>query len=243
MSSEPAVFRHKLTLRFRCRRTESHFVSSQSEELVRNFFWLAVLLGVANASLLVLLLPIPEGAPGAADCRLLAVAANAVSLLVAVVAGVVTGVGRLSASMSAQSKEIAAVMVMTLLSSLIFLADAWYGPALLGYDPQQVWGPDVAFSDTRAVLALSGVVAASHLTLPIRCVLLVPLEAFTVAAYAACAFALGGPAGPEARGTLALYLGSFLSEGGAMSVAGHGGLPRGACCQPAPPLAQACQGG
>jgi len=107
------------------------------------------------------------------------------------------------------AREVAVVFMLTLFTPLPFLISKFYCPTLLGYNPHVIW-EDPHLSDTRPVLALALCMTGSHFTLPVRWVVLFPLEVFTVVVYAFFAFAVGGPDGAQAWSTLVLYGGLVL---------------------------------
>jgi len=204
--------RYNISMRFKSRGTEAYFVKSQSQQLLTNYFRLALMCVLTTAALLYLVATHPAAEPhppGVDSSRRLAVASTLTCLVAAVLAGVATKMPQFSRCVSPEMREVLAVLVMMLLISMIFLVDLFYGPKLLGYDPKELW-PDTNFSDTRPVLALSVLMTASHLTLPVRWMVLLPLEAFSVMVYAGFAFAIGGPDGPGAWSTLVLYIGLVL---------------------------------
>eukprot|EP00959_Pyramimonas_sp_CCMP1952_P139154 2912791-Pyramimonas_sp.AAC.1 len=66
---------------------------------------------------------------------------------------------------------------------------------VFGYDDTEaIWGVDLGGTDGNVVLYIDCVVTALHLLLPIRWVVLVPMEVIAVLAYTVPALLLGSPA-------------------------------------------------
>jgi len=68
----------------------------------------------------------------------------------------------------------------------------WYTCKMSGQDPEDAWQGIVQFTDSRVLLCIDLIVTAAHLGLPIRWIIMVPLEVAGAALYAACV-AIGSP--------------------------------------------------
>mmetsp|Transcript_120212 Transcript_120212/g.351305 ORF Transcript_120212/g.351305 Transcript_120212/m.351305 type:complete len:650 (+) Transcript_120212:70-2019(+) len=204
--------RHTVTLRFRNRETERHFVKSQSEQLMRSFCRLAFLSATACAFMLPSWLATQgatAGDPRVIRTQQIAVTLDLAGMLLFSAAGIAANSPMIYRCVSPGAREVAVVFMLTLFTPLPFLISKFYCPTLLGYNPHVIW-EDPHLSDTRPVLALALCMTGSHFTLPVRWVVLFPLEVFTVVVYAFFAFAVGGPDGAQAWSTLVLYGGLVL---------------------------------
>eukprot|EP00928_Gymnodinium_smaydae_P052547 TRINITY_DN3650_c0_g3_i1.p1 TRINITY_DN3650_c0_g3~~TRINITY_DN3650_c0_g3_i1.p1 ORF type:complete len:422 (-),score=34.07 TRINITY_DN3650_c0_g3_i1:244-1437(-) len=80
--------------------------------------------------------------------------------------------------------------LLPLVVVVILMNDRWYAAKALGYPPY-----GLVFSDARVLLALDTLITVSHLTLPIRWCMLLPLAVLTPIAYLAFAICLESPDG------------------------------------------------
>ncbi|CAK0805640.1 unnamed protein product [Prorocentrum cordatum] len=91
--------------------------------------------------------------------------------------------------------EIIVVSANTCLMIVLGIIPKHYMARVFGYrDTEAIWGVDLAPTDGNLVLYIDMVVTCLHCLLPIRWVVLVPLELLAILAYAAPALLLGSPA-------------------------------------------------
>ncbi|CAK0863137.1 unnamed protein product [Prorocentrum cordatum] len=108
------------------------------------------------------------------------------------------GSGRLLANLNLVSTlglEIIVVSASTCFMLLMVIIPKHYLARAFGYDdPEAIWGVDLGGTDGNVVLYIDCVVTALHFLLPIRWVVLVPVEVIAVLAYTLPALLLGSPA-------------------------------------------------
>ncbi|CAK0827904.1 unnamed protein product [Prorocentrum cordatum] len=99
--------------------------------------------------------------------------------------------------------EIAVVITCSIVLIAMPLITKHYLARAFGYDDTKaIWGVDMSPTDGTLVLYIDCVVTAVHLLVPVRWVVLAPLEAIAFLAYAVPALTLGSPAVQIAHGAL-----------------------------------------
>lgn len=88
--------------------------------------------------------------------------------------------------------EIVAVIVFVGIMSTIVLTHVFYLSKLLGHDPSEIF-EGRHFSDSFILLAIDGIVTATHIVLPVRWIILMPLELSGVVLYVLLITLLGSP--------------------------------------------------
>eukprot|EP00928_Gymnodinium_smaydae_P052544 TRINITY_DN3650_c0_g1_i1.p1 TRINITY_DN3650_c0_g1~~TRINITY_DN3650_c0_g1_i1.p1 ORF type:complete len:398 (-),score=47.09 TRINITY_DN3650_c0_g1_i1:301-1494(-) len=103
------------------------------------------------------------------------------------------------------------VVLLLVLVDLIVVNDRWYAAVALGYPTV-----DGAYSDARVLLALDTLITVSHLTLPIRWCMLLPVQVLTPVAYVTFAICFNSPDGQLSvvYNTLILTFLTFMSSVG-----------------------------
>ncbi|CAK0789574.1 unnamed protein product [Prorocentrum cordatum] len=91
--------------------------------------------------------------------------------------------------------EIIVVSASTCYMIVMVIIPKHYMARLFGHgDPEDIWGVDLGGTDGQTVLYIDCVVTALHLLLPIRWMILFPMEVIAVLAYTVPALLLGSPA-------------------------------------------------
>jgi len=197
-------------MRFRNADTERHFVEMHSDMLARNVFRGS--LACAAASLIVMASLSSRELTSVRDdatWRLNFITA-ATCMGTSLVVAAATKMPCVSRLLTPQMREAVVVTLMLILAILQFALDPWYGAKILQYELHPSNCQQGNFSDTRPVLVLSILVLASHLALPIRWIVLLPLELALGILYAGFAFVLGGPDGVQAWSTFLLIQGLIV---------------------------------
>eukprot|EP00927_Polykrikos_kofoidii_P001807 TRINITY_DN10703_c0_g1_i1.p1 TRINITY_DN10703_c0_g1~~TRINITY_DN10703_c0_g1_i1.p1 ORF type:complete len:638 (+),score=58.43 TRINITY_DN10703_c0_g1_i1:269-1915(+) len=96
-------------------------------------------------------------------------------------------------AMSDRAFEIIVVSAIVVDGFVPYFGDGWYAAKITGVDPHEVrWltsGEMPKFSDTRVLLFIANLLAVAHIVLPLRWILLVPVEILTIAIYSAVVIA------------------------------------------------------
>eukprot|EP00927_Polykrikos_kofoidii_P001808 TRINITY_DN10703_c0_g1_i3.p1 TRINITY_DN10703_c0_g1~~TRINITY_DN10703_c0_g1_i3.p1 ORF type:complete len:618 (+),score=62.85 TRINITY_DN10703_c0_g1_i3:223-2076(+) len=118
-----------------------------------------------------------------------ALAAFSIHILLWIILLVVSRCSCAETAMSDRTFEIIVLSTVVVDSFCPYLSDGWYAAKITGVHPHEVhWtasGEMPTFSDTRVLLFIANLLAVAHIVLPLRWILLVPVEILTIAIYAA----------------------------------------------------------
>mmetsp|Transcript_36166 Transcript_36166/g.112609 ORF Transcript_36166/g.112609 Transcript_36166/m.112609 type:complete len:654 (-) Transcript_36166:8-1969(-) len=198
----------KVSLRFRDVRTEDFFVKSNHNQVVTNTCVVAAVVATVNVGRWALLLinnPFRD-THEARRTRLLIFTVEAGVLTLCSIVLAAALFKPLRRRLCVRATEVLVVLFMVVMSPSMFLMDKYYAPKTLGYDPDGIFTEAQHWSDTRVVLSQCVIILTSHLVLPIRWIMLIPLEVVCVVTYAGFGLMVGSPDGVSTWNALLIFV-------------------------------------
>eukprot|EP00928_Gymnodinium_smaydae_P092408 TRINITY_DN7627_c0_g1_i1.p1 TRINITY_DN7627_c0_g1~~TRINITY_DN7627_c0_g1_i1.p1 ORF type:complete len:494 (-),score=33.95 TRINITY_DN7627_c0_g1_i1:256-1737(-) len=181
------------SLKFECEETEAAFVKLQRSELFRNSITCFACITLFSSCLSGVLFYALRNSAGNLHVEFTKLHLAALTINVALLT--IGMLGLCAIRRNARSLELAVVILMIYEILAIFSIDKYYVAVALGYSPDEVSFQKHVFSDTRVLLSLKAMVTFTHLCLPIRWYVLLPIQAMAPVTYLTFVSTIGSPEG------------------------------------------------